>query len=103
MSYSLKNILEWTEEGSPNRMRNLILFSTVSVYLFITIIVFVYEVWSSKEFSSNTYYTFTALMMGVYGFYTTTSPKSENTELASSSTSASTYKEILDKLLEKIK
>jgi len=70
----VKKLIEWTEADS-SRGRKVVLFSTVFVFLFITIALFGAAIWGVKIASMmpSLYVTLVGLMAAVYGFYTSTS------------------------------
>jgi len=70
----MKKLIEWTE-SDPSRGRKIVLFSSVYVFLFITVAIFTGAMWG-LQFSPDTttfYITLVGLMASIYGFYTGTS------------------------------
>ena len=81
MSYSLKNMIEWSEKHI-GRPRNLVLYSVVILYLFITIVLFFLSIWVTIPSTTfNLYYTVNGIFVSVIAFYTTTAPKSNNVSI----------------------
>jgi len=71
----IKNFIEWTE-GNISRGRKIVLFSTVFVYLFIVVILFISGlIWPTIITTSitNIFGIVTGLMASIYAFYTSTS------------------------------
>ena len=70
----MKKIIEWAELN-PTRGRKIVLFSTVSVFLITTIILFGVAIYGHTMSPTITtlYVTFVGLMSAIYGFYTGTS------------------------------
>ncbi len=94
-----KTFIEWTE-GEVSRGRKVVLFSTVGVFLSITLVLFTGAI-SGVVLSTGTttlYVTLVGLMAAIYGFYTGTNAKSD-----SSLTVVDKASEIMIEKLDKIK
>ena len=70
----MKGIIEWLELD-VGRTRKVVLISTVIVFLFVTIALFVSGLFGViiQEALIALFGTFTAFMVGIYGFFTGTS------------------------------
>ncbi len=70
----MKKFIEWTEKNI-SRSRKVVLFTSISVFLFITLIIFVSAVFgvTMSESITTLYITFVGLMSAIYGFFTGTS------------------------------
>ena len=70
----LGRFIEWSE-ADPARGRKVVLFSTVFVFLLVTIALFAAAMWGLKMSAvvTSLYMTFVGLMAAIYGFYTGTS------------------------------
>jgi len=71
-----KRLIEWTE-GEVSRGRKLVLFSTVFVFLFITVCLFTFAMlgFVMADITKSLYFSFLGLIGTVYAFYTGTSSK----------------------------
>jgi len=69
-----KKFIEWTE-GDIARGRKVVLFSTVIVFLIITVTLFAAAVYGLKmaAITTSLYVTLVGLMAAIYSFYTSTS------------------------------
>jgi len=70
----MKKFIEWTE-SEKSRARKVVLFASIGVFLFITIVIFgaaVYGVTMAPNITTL-YITFVGLMSAIYGFFTGTS------------------------------
>lgn len=70
-----KKFIEWSE-GNISRGRKIVLFSTVFVYLFIVLLLFISGlIWSTIITTQivNIFMIITGLMASIYAFYTGTS------------------------------
>jgi positive regulator of sigma E activity len=74
-----KSFIEWTE-GDISRGRKVVLFSTVFIFLLITLGLFVSAIWGFKmaTITTSLYVTLVGLMAAIYGFYTSTSSDKSN-------------------------
>lgn len=70
----MKKLIEWTE-ANPSRGRKVVLFSTVFVFLFVTVGIFGVAAFgiAMSAVIETFYITFVGLMVAIYGFYTGTS------------------------------
>ena len=70
----MKGIMEWLE-ADPGRTRKVVLISTIIIFLLITITLFVSGLFGViiQESLIALFGTFTAFMVGIYGFFTGTS------------------------------
>jgi len=107
MHYSLKNLIEWSEQGSPSRPRNLVLYSTVILYLVITTIFFFLSIWITiPAVTVNIYYSISAIFISVIGFFTTTHPKTaeiltQENQIKFNENQLNYFKNIFEKVLDK--
>jgi hypothetical protein len=69
----MKGLIEWTE-GEVSRGRKVVLFSTILVFLLITIGLFGGAIYglSMSDMVPGLYVTLVTLMIAIYGFYTGT-------------------------------
>jgi len=102
---NVKDLVQWSEEGSPSRARNLILFSTILLYYFVTIILLgVSFIVAVPNVAVNIYYGISAIFVSVIGFYTTTHPKtaevlSQDNQLQESKNQLDYFRGVFDKIL----